>query len=125
MSRGCQINLSDKIGPMDVSHNSESAASVTFETDTTAISSMALFRIAGGRSIGRAMCARRGRRTMAQGPDVGRHRRHLIGGQLSATHGRHGRAILFRLRHTGVDYFCNRSVTAVAPQPMSAGEIGT
>jgi hypothetical protein len=62
---------------------------------------------------------------VAQGPYVGRHRRHLIGAELSAAHRWHGGAILFRLRHTVADYFRNRCVTAIAPQPMSAGEIGT
>src|SRR5882757_5387661 len=90
--------------------------------DWTDLSGLIFIR---SQSIGRAACTRRRRRTVTQGPYVGRHRRHLIGAELSAAHGWHGGAILFRLRHAGADYFLNRCVTAITPKPMCAGEIWT
>jgi len=36
-----------------------------------------------------------------------------------------GEAIMFRCGTPALNYFRNRCVTAIAPQPMCAGEIGT
>jgi hypothetical protein len=55
---------------------------------------------------------------MTQGPDVGGERRHLILRELSAAHGWHGGAVLFRLCHTGGNRFRNRRIATVAPQPV-------
>src|ERR1700677_734154 len=68
---------------------------------------------------------RRDRGLMAQRPNVGGNRRQLVGSELSSTHGRHWAAIFLGIRHSFFDRFQNSSVAAIAPQPLSGGEIRT
>jgi hypothetical protein len=63
--------------------------------------------------------------TVAQAPYIRRDRRYLIGGELSPTHGWHGRAILFGLRHASGYRFRYSTVATIAPQPFGVREIGT
>ena len=61
---------------------------------------------------------------MAQAPNIGRDRRDLIGVEICSTHGWHGGPILFGFRHAGSYRFGNRTVAAIAPQPLGVREIG-
>src|SRR5262245_25887265 len=61
--------------------------------------------------------------SVADSPDIGRQRSDFGTGELRAAHGRHGTAIVLRLRHTLRDDLRDGLQTPIAPQPMLAGQI--
>src|SRR5262249_20241716 len=70
----------------------------------------------------RTALRRRQRRHHAAG--VRRQHRSLGGGQLGPAHGRHRSAVLLRARYADINSVGDGSETAVAQNPVAAGEIG-
>ncbi len=62
-------------------------------------------------------------RSMAQGPDIRGEGGELLGSELRTSHGRHGAAVLFGLRHSLLNDLLDSGVAAVAPQPLVGGEV--
>src|SRR5205809_2702950 len=61
---------------------------------------------------------------MTQRPHIGGDGGKLGGGELRPAHGRHWSAVLLRLRDADGDGVRDRSETAIAPYPLTAGEVG-
>src|SRR6516165_3128114 len=56
-------------------------------------------------------------------PDIVSEREHVGGRKLRAAHRRHGAAVILGIGHAVGDGLCDRRNTAVAPQPMLAGQV--
>src|ERR1700722_17167467 len=61
--------------------------------------------------------------TMAQRPDVRRHRGGLLGRELRTTHRGHGATIVLGSRDTAGDGLLDPGQAAIAPRPLTRGEI--
>src|SRR4051794_1178245 len=61
---------------------------------------------------------------MPQRPDVDRDRIHLLWRELCATHGRHGCAVVLRIRHASRDRLLQTIHAAIAPHPLAGSQIG-